>query len=642
MVYYRYNESEKGEFMIKRLLKRNELDIYLFNKGDNFKAYNLFGAHKSSRNNVSGVEFTLWAPRAISVRVVGDFNGWDQEAAYMQPVKDTGIWHIFIAGVETFDLYKFAVESQSGISLKSDPFAFYSEIKPNTASRVYDIKGYKWRDQSYMKKRKNKNMFKEPLNIYEIHFGSWKYKDGTPMSYRDMVDEIIPYLKEHGYTHLEIMPLNEHPYDGSWGYQATGYFSVTSRYGEPKDFMYFVDSLHKSGIGVILDWVPCHFCNDEHGLRQFDGSDQYEHIDKKFADNELWGTTNFDYAKTQVQSFLISNALYFIEKFHIDGLRVDAVAFMLYQGYTTDHSEVNDNAVRFLQRMNKEIFASYPDVLMMAEESSAWPMVTKPIHDGGLGFNFKWNMGWMNDMLEYMTMDYEERHHNHKAITFSLMYAFSENFILPLSHDEVVHGKKSLLDKMPGDYWQKFANLRMFLAYMYAYPGKKLLFMGGEIGQFIEWNYEREVDWFLKDYEKHQLLNTCVKDVNSLYLSENSFYYNDDAYKGFEWIDYANNTQSIVSFIRNGKKNEHIIVVCNFTPKVYPDFELGVPFMGKYKEVFNSDDEKYGGSGYGDNTDLMAVKETKHGRPQSVKIDVAPLATMYFKYIPEESANETI
>lgn len=629
--------------MIKRLLKRNGLDLYLFNKGENFKSYNVFGAHFRTRDKVDGVEFTVWAPRAKRISVVGDFNDWDRDQHDLVPVEDTGIWHIFIPGLRQFDLYKYAVESHDGrVVLKSDPYAFYSEVKPNTASRIYDLQGYKWHDSYWLKKRKERHIFKSPLNIYEVHLGSWQYKDGEIMTYNDLTETLIPYLKEHRYTHVEIMPLNEHPFDGSWGYQATGYFSMTSRYGEPKDFMNFVDQCHQNGIGVILDWVPCHYCNDEHGLRRFDGTDQFEHIDLKFSDNELWGTTNFDYAKTQVHSFLISNALFFIEKFHIDGLRVDAVAFMLYQGYTTDHSEVNESAVKFLQRLNKEVFAAHPDVLMMAEESSAWPMVTKPIHDGGLGFNFKWNMGWMNDMLEYMEMGYEDRHHNHKAITFSLMYAFTENFILPLSHDEVVHGKKSLLDKMPGDYWQKFANLRMFFGYMYAYPGKKLLFMGGEIGQFIEWNYKREIDWFLKDYEKHKALNDCVKDLNQFYLEENAFYYNDDEYKGFEWIDYANNEQSIISFVRNGKKGEHILVVCNFTPDVYSDFVVGVPYMGKYKEVLNTDDLKYGGSGYGDNNILISEKLPKHGRPQSISIDVAPLSTMYFKYIPEEIADEKI
>lgn len=627
--------------MIKRLLKRNALDIYLFNKGENFKSHNFMGAHFRTRDGISGVEFTLWAPNAKSVRLVGDFNDWDQDQDYMYPVEDTGLWHYYIPKLEEGSLYKYAVEGPDGnIILKSDPYAFYSELKPDTASRTYDLKGHHWEDQNYMRRRKKREIFKSPMNIYEVHFGSWKHSDGGYMSYLELIDHLIPHLKNHGYTHVEIMPLSEHPYDGSWGYQATGYFSITSRYGTPKEFMAFVDACHQNDIGVILDWVPCHFCNDEHGLRRFDGTEQFEHVDPKFANNDLWGTTNFDYAKTQVQSFLISNVMFMLEKFHIDGLRVDAVAFMLYQGYTTDHSEVNVNAVKFLQRLNKEVFAKHPDVLMMAEESSAWPLVTAPIHDGGLGFNFKWNMGWMNDMLEYMEADYDQRRHMHKAITFSIMYAFTENFILPLSHDEVVHGKKSLLNKMPGDYWQKFANLRMFYGYMYAYPGKKLLFMGGELGQFIEWNYEREIDWFLRDYDKHRDMETCVEALNKFYLSEPSFWVNDDQYKGFEWIDYSNNEQSIISFVRNGEGKEHILVVCNFTPAVYKDFELGVPHMGKYKLVFNTDDKIYGGSDYGDVKAVASVKTPKHGRPQSIAIDIAPLATMYFKF--EENEDETI
>lgn len=617
--------------MVKRLLKRNALDIYLYNKGENFKAYNVLGAHLRQRDGIKGIEFTVWAPQAKAVSLVGDFNEWRDDEHVMEAVEDTGMWHLFVPDLNEFELYKYAVRDQHDqVVLKADPFAFYSEVKPKTASRTYDLKGYKWRDQNWMKKRKKTNVYKGPLNIYELHLGSWDHSDGHYMSYKEMETRLVPYIKENGYTHIEVMPLTEHPFDGSWGYQATGYFSITSRYGTPKEFMSFVDTCHQNNIGVIMDWVPCHFCNDEHGLRRFDGTETFEHVDAKFANNELWGTTNFDYAKTQVQSFLISNAMFFLDKFHIDGLRVDAVAFMLYQGYTTHHSEVNKNAVAFLQKMNKEIFSNYPDVLMIAEESSAWPLVTAPIHDGGLGFNFKWNMGWMNDMLEYMEMSYEDRHHNHKAITFSVMYAFTENFVLPLSHDEVVHGKKSLLNKMPGDYWQKFANLRMFFAYMYAYPGKKLLFMGGEIGQFIEWDYKRPIDWFLKDYEKHALMHDCMRDLNHFYVSEEAFYYHDNQYKGFEWIDYANNEQSIISFVRNSD-DEHILVVCNFTPEVYDGFELGAPYMGTYKMVFNTDDAKYGGSGYCHTDEVEAIKVPKHGRPQSISIDIAPLATMYFK-----------
>lgn len=625
--------------MVKRLLKRNALDIYLYNKGQNYKSYQVLGAHLRQRDGVKGVEFTVWAPNAKSVSVVGDFNNWDIHRSHMAVVEDTGMWHLFVAELEEMSLYKYAVtDHHNQTIMKADPYAFYSELKPATASRVYDLKGYKWHDQKWMKKRKSYNPYKSPLNIYEVHLGSWDHHDETYMTYRQLEEKLVPYLVENGYTHVELMPLTEHPFDGSWGYQATGYFSMTSRYGTPKELMAFIDACHNSDIGVLLDWVPCHFCNDEHGLRRFDGTPTFEHVDPKFAENDLWGTTNFDYAKTQVQSFLISNAMFFLDKFHIDGLRVDAVAFMLYQGYTTDHSEVNDNAVKFLQKLNKEVFAKHPDVLMMAEESSAWPLVTKPIHDGGLGFNFKWNMGWMNDMLEYMEMDYDQRHNNHKAITFSVMYAFTENFILPLSHDEVVHGKKSLLNKMPGDYWQKFANLRMFYGYMYAYPGKKLLFMGGELGQFIEWDYQRPLDWFLKDYEKHQQMQLCVKDLNHFYKSQPAFYENDDRYKGFEWIDYSNNEQSIISFVRNGD-DEHILVICNFTPEVYDGFALGVPYMGSYIEVFNTDNKAFGGSGYASNGVLKAVKEHKHGRPQSIKVDIPPLATVYFKI---EKAEEIV
>ena len=617
--------------MVKRLLKRNALDIYLFNKGENFKSYKVLGAHMRQRDGVAGVEFTVWAPRAKKVSLVGDFNKWNVHDCVMEAVEDTGMWHIFVPKLEELSLYKYAItDHHDQVIFKADPFAFYSEVKPKTASRVYDLKGYKWRDANWMKNRKKINPYKSALNIYEIHFGSWDHYEDGYMTYKQMEESLIPYVKSLGYTHIEIMPLTEHPFDGSWGYQATGYFSITSRYGTPKEFMSLVDACHREGIGVLLDWVPCHYCNDEHGLRKFDGTETFEHTDKTFADNELWGTTNFDYAKTQVQSFLISNALFFLEKFHIDGLRVDAVAFMLYQGYTTHQSFVNEIAVKFLQRLNKEVFARYPDVLMMAEESSAWPLVTAPIHDGGLGFNFKWNMGWMNDMLEYMEMDYEDRHLNHKAITFSVMYAFTENFILPMSHDEVVHGKKSLLNKMPGDYWQKFANLRMFYGYMYAYPGKKLLFMGGEIGQFIEWDYKRPIDWFLKDYDRHLEIEHCVKDLNHFYRTEEAFYYNDDQYKGFEWIDYSNNEQSIISFVRNGDK-ENILVVCNFTPESYRSFELGAPYMGNYIEVLNTDDPQYGGSGFCSNGTVKSIKEQAHGRPQSIQIDIAPLATMYFK-----------
>ncbi|BEP28304.1 1,4-alpha-glucan branching protein GlgB [Helicovermis profundi] len=628
--------------MLSTFIKEKELDIYLYNSGKNFKSYELFGSHFVERSGVRGSEFVLWAPNAKKVEIVGDFNKWIGENHQMIFHESTGIWYLFIPNFNEYELYKYSIyTSTNQVILKSDPFAFFSEIKPNTASITYEIDGYKWNDKKWLSRNRKKNHYKEPMNIYEVNLNSWKFSDDNNyLSYIELAKDLVSYVKNNGYTHVEIMPVMEHPFDGSWGYQVTGYYSITSRYGRPKEFMYLIDEFHKNNIGVILDWVPCHFCNDEHGIRMFDGTKLYEHVDKNISDNEIWGTTNFDYAKNQVKSFLISNAMFFFDKFHIDGLRVDAVAFMLYQGYTTEKSEVNINAVEFLKLMNSEIFSKYPSALMIAEESSAWPNVTKPIHDGGLGFNFKWNMGWMNDMLKYIEMDFDMRKNNHKAITFSIMYAFTENFILPLSHDEVVHGKKSLLDKMPGDYWQKFAGLRMFYGYMYAYPGKKLLFMGGEIGQFIEWNYEREIDWFLKEHEMHSKINLFVSELNSLYKKEKSFSINDDTYKGFEWIDYSNNEQSIVSFIRKGNKDNHIIVISNFTPKVYKKFELGVPTLGMYEEIMNSDYSKYGGSNFSENQNIRTIIKSNHGRNQSIIIDVAPLSTMYLKYKGRKKTND--
>lgn len=633
--------------MINDLLKRSELDIYLFNQGKNRKSYDLFGAHFQEINGEKGVEFVVWAPNAKEIKVVGDFNNWHGDNHKMVPVEETGVWQLFIPGLKENEKYKYAVKSQNDhVVLKADPFAFYSEVRPNTASLIYNLEGYEWNDSEWMQDRLEVNHYKSPMNTYEVHLGSWQYNEaGEFLTYREMADRLVKYVKEFGYTHVEILPLNEHPYDGSWGYQATGYYSITSRYGEPKDFMYLVDEFHKNNISVLLDWVPCHFCNDEHGLRLFDGTKIYEHDDPKFSDNDTWGTTNFDYAKTQIKSFLVSNALFLFDKFHIDGLRVDAVAFMLYQGYSTCQSEQNDYAVQLLQELNTIVFEEYPNALMIAEESSAWPMVSKPVSDGGLGFNFKWNMGWMNDMLEYVEANHDHRSNMHGAITFSIMYAFTENFVLPLSHDEVVHGKKSLLNKMPGDYWQQFAGLRMFYGYMYAYPGKKLTFMGGEFGQYIEWDEKRQLDWFIKENEKHYQMSEFVKTLNHFYVEEPSFYFNDDSYKGFEWIDYSNNEQSMVSFVRRGENDEHIVVICNFTPAAYSDFEIGVPKTGQYVQVFNTDDLKYGGSGYGNNENIVTKKKEQHGRPQSIKIDVAPLATMYFKYIPtekEEVVDETV
>lgn len=622
-------KTEKGII----IMPQNELDVYLFNEGKNYHSYNTFGAHFVKEEESFGVRFTLWAPAAEKVVVVGEFNDWNDSLHPMIQMKDEGVWHIFIPDLHEGQLYKYKITAKDGSSFyKADPFAFAAEKPPGTASKLYYLDGYKWQDDSWLEKRKKTEPYTAPINIYEMHLQSWKHEGERSLTYVELASKLVDYIKEYGYTHVEMMPVMEHPYGGSWGYQATGYFGATSRFGSPKDLMYLVDELHKANIGVIFDWVPCHFCNDEHGLRRFDGSKLYEHEDPKFADNETWGTTNFDYAKTQVQSFLISNALFFFEKYHVDGLRVDAVAFMLYQGYTTSQSETNEYAVKLLQNLNTEVFAAYPDVLMMAEESSSWPMVTAPVDKGGLGFNFKWNMGWMNDMLEYVETEYDQRHTMHKAITFSLMYAFSENYVLALSHDEVVHGKKSLLNKMPGDYWQKFASLRMFYGYMYAYPGKKLLFMGGEFGQYIEWNYERELDWFLEDYEKHHQLHDFTKSLNHLYLKETDLSIRDNNPSGFEWIDFSDNNQSIISFVRWGEDGSHTIIVCNFTPNSYPDYYLGAPELGHYEVILNTDESIYGGSGYKIEKEYQTEEITHHGKNNRLQIQVPPLGTIYLKY----------
>lgn len=614
-------------------MTHNEFELYLFNEGKNFHSYNTFGAHFIKEEGVSGVGFTLWAPEAKQIAVVGEFNDWNDALHPMILLKDTGIWYVFIPGLHEEQLYKYKITGKDGSSFyKADPFAFAAEKPSGTASKLYDLKGYDWQDNHWLENRKKKQPYTCPINIYEMHLESWKHEDGRPLTYVELATKLVAYMKEYAYTHVEIMPVMEHPFAGSWGYQVTGYYAVTRRFGSAKDLMYLIDQLHQADIGVIFDWVPCHFCNDEHGLRRFDGSKLFEHENPKFSDNETWGTTNFDYAKTQVQSFLISNAMFFFEKYHIDGLRVDAVAFMLYQGYTTDQSQTNTYAVELLQKLNTQVFAEFPDVLMIAEESSAWPLVTAPVDKGGLGFNFKWNMGWMNDMLEYIETDYDQRHRMHKAITFSIMYAFSENYVLALSHDEVVHGKKSLLNKMPGDYWQKFASLRMFYGYMFAYPGKKLLFMGGEFGQFIEWDYKRELDWFLKDYEKHLELLNFTKTLNHLYLRERDLSIKDNNPTGFEWIDFSNDKQSIIAFVRWGHGGSHLLVICNFTPMSYPEYDLGVPAAGSYEVILNTDQSIYGGSGYEISETYQTEKISCHGKNYKLQIQVPPLATIYLKY----------
>jgi len=621
----------------------SDYDKYLFNRGEHFHIYKFLGAHTKTENGIKGVRFSVWAPSARKVSVVGNFNNWNKFSHQMNKEKESGIWSIFIPNIDEGTLYKYAITGKHGDNfLKSDPVAFYSEKSPNTASIVTSLDKYNWSDKLWMKKRKDNKPHKQPINIYEVHAGSWKHdKFDKPYNYRRLADELIPYVQKMGYTHLELLPLTEFPFGGSWGYQTTGYFSVTSRYGKPKDFMYFVNEAHRHGIGVIMDWVPSHFCKDSHGLRLFDGSHLYESPDPKRAENIQWDTLNFDFHQNEVWSFLISSARFFFDVYHIDGIRVDAVSNMLYLDYNKKDGEWTPNkhggnenieAVKFTKKLNQTVFNDFPGALMVAEESTAWPMVTGPVDKGGLGFNFKWNMGWMNDTLKYMEEDPLMRKGKHNLITFSMMYAYSENYILPLSHDEVVHGKKSLLDKMSGDYWQKFANLRLLYAYMFAHPGKNLLFMGGEFGQFIEWNYKQELDWLLLDYPKHQELKKYVKDINHYYKQNNALWLKDYEQEGFQWIEADDYKQSIVSFTRSGKEqNDLHIIVCNFTPVPRENYKIGVPIKGLYKEVFNSDNKKYGGSGINNKGLIKSTKEEYHGFKQSIEITIPPLSGLYIK-----------
>ncbi len=624
--------------------KPSDYELYLFHQGNLFQSYSFMGAHLSKEKGKKGVRFTVWAPHAVKVSVVGSFNQWKGKNHPMKRITTNGIWTTFIEGLKAGDLYKYEIESKSGrMFQKSDPFAFYSEIRPDTASCVASLDGYQWNDATWQQQKQQRNNLEEPLLIYEVHLGSWKLnKEGKFYTYRELAHELVDYVSEMGYTHIEILPILEHPFDRSWGYQLTGYFSVTSRYGRPEDFKYFVDRCHQKGIGVILDWVPGHFCKDDHGLRLFDGGPVFEYEDLQKAEKKEWGTLTFDFGRNEVVSFLISNALFWLDVYHIDGLRVDAVSSMLYynHGKSDDDTEIrnkyggfeNLEAISFLRKLNEAIFQYYPNALMIAEESTAWPNVSGPTYLGGLGFNFKWNMGWMNDMLKYMELDPIHRKYHHQLITFSLLYAFSENFILPLSHDEVVHGKKSLLNKMPGDYWQKFANLRVFYGFMSAHPGKKLLFMGGEIGQFDEWKDLKELDWELLDFEMHRNMQLYVKQLNKFYINESALWQLDHEHYGFEWIDPNNCDQSIISFIRKGhQKTDQLIILCNFTPVVYHNFKVGVPFLTDYLEVFNSDLQMFGGSGQRNEGLIKASCENWHNQPYSLEITVPPLAFVVFR-----------
>ncbi|WP_242144289.1 MULTISPECIES: 1,4-alpha-glucan branching protein GlgB [unclassified Bacillus cereus group] len=609
-----------------RVIHCLEESLEQFHTEKSYESYKIFGAHLAAENGVQGVRFTVWAPHAKNVSVVGDFNEWNEKQHGMQKVTEAGIWSLFIPQIEKKEIYKYAIETvNSEVILKADPYATYAEVRPNTASVIFDIEGYEWNDKNWFRKKKKKSIYKEAMAIYELHFGSWKKKeDGSLYSYREMAEELIPYMVNHHFTHIEIMPLVEHPYDRSWGYQGTGYYAVTSRFGMPHDFMYFVDECHKYGIGVILDWVPGHFCKDAHGLYLFDGRPTYEYRDLDVQENRVWGTVNFDLGKREVRNFLISNALFWMKYYHIDGFRVDAVANMLYwekEGKT----QSNEYAVSFLRELNEAIFAEDGEFLMTAEDSTAWPLVTAPTYEGGLGFNYKWNMGWMNDVLKYMECAPEYRKYIHEKMTFSLLYAYSENFILPLSHDEVVHGKKSLLNKMPGNYWEKFAQLRLLYGYFFTHPGKKLLFMGGEFGQFDEWKDLEDLDWNLHEFEMHRNMHDYFKELIALYKRSKPLWQLDYSREGFQWIDADNKEQSIFSFIRKGDREDDVlIVICNFTNIVYEKYKVGVPEFQYYNEILNSDAIAYGGSGRINKKRLKSISEPYHNQTAHVEITIPP------------------
>ncbi len=623
---------------MKKKSDYNDFPMYIFHQGKNFKAQEFFGAHKIEDGKYV---FRVWAPNATSIFVTGTFNGWSEDCAPMQRLNDAGVWEAYVEGVKNFDSYKFIIHTGTGRKLyKADPYAIHAETRPGTASKIFEG-NYKWNDAKWLKKRKELSVYSAPVNIYEVHLGSWKlYDDGNTLSYRDLAKELVEYVKNMGYTHVELLPVAEHPYDGSWGYQVTGYFAVTSRYGTPDDFKYFIDECHKAGIGVIVDWVPAHFPKDAHGLAEFDGTPCYEYADIRKGEHLQWGTKVFDFGKNEVKSFLISNACFWFDEYHIDGIRVDAVASMLYLDYGRDdgHWIANANggnenleAVAFLKQLNETVFKEHGDVMMMAEESTAWPMVSKPVYMGGLGFNFKWNMGWMNDILRYFSLDGIFRKFNHDLITFSFFYAFSENFILPISHDEVVHGKGSLINKMPGNYNQKFAGVRAFLGYMYAHPGKKLLFMGTEFGQFIEWDYKKGLDWLLLDYEMHVLLQDYTRELNKFYKKNSPLWQIDYSWEGFNWIVSDDNTNSVIAFVRTDEDDEKLVVVSNLTPVLRKNYKIGIPQCDAYELVFNSDSAKFGGTGEKIKKTYKTVDGEMHGYKQFIELTLPPMSTLYFK-----------
>ena len=622
---------------------QNHLPNYLFHQGTNYNAYDYLGAHYAVINDKSGVVFRVWAPNADKVCVTGDFCSWNTFEYLMNKINDSGVWELFIEGIKEFCVYKYAITAKNGnVYLKADPYGFFAEVSPNTASKVYNLDGYAWQDTAYLENLKSKNFIQAPINVYEVNLASWKRKEnGDYLTYRELITELVPYVKEMGYTHVEFMPVAEYPFDGSWGYQVTGYYAITSRFGTPKDFMALIDAFHTENIGVIVDWVPAHFPKDAHGLYEFDGQPLYEYQGKDRQENENWGTRDFDLGREEVQSFLVSNAIFYFEKFHVDGLRVDAVASMLYLDYdkrpgewipNTYGDNVNLEAIAFFHKLNKAIFEKYPYALMIAEESAAKVKITGRICDGGLGFNFKWNMGWMNDVLSYMSVDPFFRKGSHNKLTFSLMYAFTENFILPISHDEVVHGKKSLLDKMPGSYEEKFANNRAFLGFMFAHPGKKLTFMGEEFGQFKEWNYKEGVEFFMTVYPLHYKLWLLYKEINNAYKSHDAFYSIDDSWGGFEWLDADNSLNNVISIKRAGVSGEEVVAIISFNGADINGYQLNVDGK-RYELLLNSDDKKFGGSGKMRKKVFNAKRNYNGGKKYKIELNLPALSFIYLKKV---------
>ncbi len=615
--------------------------VEAYTSGEAIRAWEFMGSHAQERDGKQGYVFRVWAPHAEEVSVVGDFNHWEEGTHPLSPLGG-GIWEGFIPGLERYDVYKYAVRARDGRTLmKADPYAFHAETRPGNASKLYELGGYQWNDQSWMDYRKKNPVYHRPLNIYEVHLGSWRRTgEGEFLSYRGVAEYLVPYVKEMGFTHVEFMPLTEHPLDDSWGYQCTGYFAATSRFGTPDDLMYLIDQLHQAGVGVILDWVPAHFPKDAFGLYEFDGEPCYEYQDMRKGEHADWGTRVFDYGRSEVRSFLFSSALFWLEQYHIDGLRVDAVASMLYLDYGRQGGEWvpnihggNENleAVDFLQKLNERVFAEHGDVMMIAEESTAWPKVSHPVSDGGLGFNLKWNMGWMNDVLHYMKLDPYFRQYNHRDITFSFFYAFSENFILPLSHDEVVHMKGSLLNKMPGTYEEQFPGVRAFYTYMLTHPGKKLLMMGSEFGQWNEWHFEYSLDWHLLGNEINRQTKDFFQAANHFYLAQPALWQEDFSWEGFEWIYADDNQANTISFVRKDDKGDFLVTVCNFSPVDRTGYRIGVPVPGAYTCLFNTDDTAFGGQGRGDKEPVKSTYIPCHGREQSIAITLPPMSAVIYK-----------